>query len=80
MTDPHLYRFGAESRERKAFEREYEKQGRSKADADEIYYKTVGKVKRESHSHEHKNGHHARGSCGPRCQAGSKDHPKGRGE
>jgi hypothetical protein len=83
----HLYRGrGTKTRERRAFEREYESRGYSKQRADRIYGATVGKVRREreakrkggkmareSHTHRHSRGHH-RGRCSPMDRRGMAPH------
>jgi len=48
MATKHLYRGkGTEEREKLEFEKEYEAKGKTKGESDLIYYKTVGKVKRQ---------------------------------
>jgi hypothetical protein len=72
---PHLYRLGAEGRERRRFEEEYGDRGYSKQRADYIYGATVGKVKREreARAHRHSRGHH-QGPCSRDCRAGRVTH------
>jgi hypothetical protein len=75
--EKHLYRDGAEPRERRKFEAEY-----GKEHGDYVYDATVGKVRREreaergthSHAEAHADPWHHMGPCDESCRAGRVEH------